>query len=198
MSNLVLGLDGGLANVGYAFGSVTTYGGLIVHRAGVIKTKKSDKKSGVRASDDNLRRAREICAQLFGHCAMEHRGNRYGLTATPGSHRSIAVHLVCAETMSYPRSASVAAKMSLFWGVLAAMTMDVPVAQSSPQAIKKSVCGKANASKLDVERAAKDWCGYEYDGNKGDREHVYDAIAAIHAAKNSDIALAALRGRLIS
>lgn len=178
--SLVLGLDGGLASVGWAVVDVHPARQVRVVDAGVLHTRKSDRKTHVRASDDNLRRARELAQQL-GDLSQ-------GLDGGVG--------LICAETMSFPRSSSVACKLGMFWGVVAALSLGLhaPVAQASPQEIKYATCGRRNASKEAVQHAMWSAYGYYWRGKKADAEHVFDAIAAVHACLPSDIAVAALRG----
>ena len=53
----VLGLDPGFASIGAAVFELSKTGE-VVSEVSVFKTSKSDKKRKVRASDDNLRRAR--------------------------------------------------------------------------------------------------------------------------------------------
>lgn len=60
---------------------------------------------------------------------------------------------ICAESMSFPRFASAAAKMAMAWGGLVTTWYAPPICQASPQEIKRALCGRADASKLDVEQA---------------------------------------------
>jgi Holliday junction resolvasome RuvABC endonuclease subunit len=53
VSAVILGIDGGLASLGWAAVSVT---GSCIVGMGVIHTSKTDKKRRVLASDDNVRR----------------------------------------------------------------------------------------------------------------------------------------------
>jgi len=177
----VLGVDPGLASFGYALAKLAPGGGLKVVTLGVLHTTKTATKQRVLASDDNLRRARELDESLWALFAAEH--------PSPV--------LICAESMSFPRSASVAAKMALAWGLIASFANDVgcPVAQCSPQAMKKALCGVSNASKADVQNALDHRFGASLFGhlNKGDREHPADALGAIVACEQHEAMLLARR-----
>lgn len=167
---MVLGVDGGLASFGWAL--VEIQDDVRLKECGVIKTEKSNRKRNVLASDDNVDRARIIAKFLRG------------LATVP----CVAI---CAEAMSFPRSSSVAGKMSIAWGVLIgfAVQHDIPIAQASPQQIKKSVCGDKTASKLDVQAAMLKRFGVTVLDHvkRADREHAADACAAVLACLDSDI-----------
>ena len=182
MKLAILGIDPGFSSVGYVCKLLT--GELV--RAGVFRTKKSDKKQRVMAVDDNFRRAREI-AEFF-------RDLQYGL-----KHEGTLLVAICAEAMSFPRHASVAAKVALTWGVLADFTVntDLPLVQATPQDIKKTVCGDRSASKEAVAEAVKvthpEIAGFLKDIPGGEHEHVYDALAAVLACAGSDVVRALRR-----
>jgi crossover junction endodeoxyribonuclease RuvC len=174
---MILGLDPGFATLGYSLVSLTSTGEL-VRELGVIKTEKSGKKREVRASDDNVRRAREIYDSLKV------------LTS-----KIEPVCAICAEAMSFPRQASVAAKVAMCWGVIASIAVlrNIPILQASPQEVKKLVTGNKSASKEDVQAALK----ARYPGPPVDSpnpsfpatqaEHPYDALGAVVACLESDV-----------
>jgi crossover junction endodeoxyribonuclease RuvC len=185
----VLGIDPGFASIGYSVVDVLE-DRLAVISMGVIRTEKSSKKTGIRASDDNLNRAKEISREL----------------ATLIDHHHITV--ICAETMSYPRNASAAAKMAMCWGVLATLAdrYNLPITQASPQEIKKAVCGKKDASKEEVQEAVrtmfpvtaegvtKQGCPYILrEVPRSLWEHPFDALAAVVACRESEVLLLARR-----
>lgn len=179
MTTYVLGIDPGFASIGYAV--VRLGQTLDVVRAGVIRTQKSSAKRNVRASEDNLERAKEIAEEIQGLL------------------RDFDVKLVCAETMSYPRNSAAAAKMAMCWGVIAAVAHQhgLPVAQATPQEVKKSVTGKKDASKEDVQKAVvalfPPIVGLLDDTPRSLWEHPYDALAAINACASSEVFLLARR-----
>ena len=174
----VLGIDPGFASLGFALADVHGNGvaGLDVVTLGVVRTEKSDAKRAVLAADDNLRRARELTRVL-----------------TPLFE---GVQVVCAESMSFPRNSSAAAKVAMCWGVVASLAeqRDIPIVQVSPKELKKTVCGDAAASKEMVQKALDGLLGRVFStellGNgvpAGLHEHAYDALGTIVAARNSEV-----------
>jgi Holliday junction resolvasome RuvABC endonuclease subunit len=175
----VLGLDPGFACVGYALAHLLPDGEIKPVAIGVLRTEKSNKKANVFASEDNVRRSREISKFL-----------RSLLKSENGT-----VHALCAETMSFPRSASVAAKMAMCWGVVSCLSdiFDVPVLQASPQGLKLKVAGEKTASKEDVQKALEAKFGAEKlaammpDVPPSLLEHPFDALGAIVACNDSEV-----------
>jgi len=177
----VLGIDPGFKNVGYALVRLCRSSEEIV-RMGVIRTDKSSKKQRVLASDDNVRRTREIALELLAQ-----------LGVGPGNLSDTMVKGLAAESMSFPRNASAAAKMAMSWGVIGCLAalMDLPLVQSSPQAIKKCLCGTRDASKEEVQASLD----ARYGGVLRERlgkvprsllEHPYDALGSVVAGLDSD------------
>lgn len=169
---LVLGVDPGLAFFGWSFVRLMSNE---VESLGVIRTEKSDAKRKVLASDDNLRRARDLAVALHGLCSTR------------------KVVAICAESMSYPRNASTVAMIGIAWGVIAKLSadLDVPVVQESPQGVKKALCGKRDASKEEVEDAVLGL--YPESGGllgklpRSIHNHAFDSLAAIVACKDSEV-----------
>lgn len=171
----VIGVDPGFASIGYAVVRIEPEFE-VVEALGVIRTEKSDAKRNVMASDDNLRRAREIYEAVRGI-----------LTPSPFA--------ICAETMSFPRNSGAAAKVAMCWGVIASLSAEkgIPVVQASPQEIKKVLCGARGASKEEVQEAVLK----RYPENvvlreltgiiPSQREHAFDAVAAVVACLKSDV-----------
>lgn len=185
----VLGIDPGFANIGCAVLRLTPTSEVPVLME-VIRTSKSAAKRNVRASEDNLDRAKEITAELLRLIA------------------AYDIRLICAETMSFPRSSSSAAKMAMCWGVLAAVAHahSIPVVQASPQEIKKVLCRKKDASKEEVQAALRERYPCMLEAGNADVktsilkdvprslwEHPYDAAAAVVACRESEIFLLARR-----
>lgn len=167
-----LGLDPGFADFGWAKVNIYAYRA-DVPAMGVIRTEKSAAKRNVLAVDDNLRRTFEIYDNL--------------------SSLFEGVSVVCVESMSFPRNSSAAAKVAMTWGVMASLVKKcgVPLLQVSPQAIKKAVCKKNNASKEEVESAVKSIfpfkAGLLEDVAPSHHNHAWDALAAVHACMDSDV-----------
>jgi crossover junction endodeoxyribonuclease RuvC len=174
MPNVVLGLDPGFASLGWCACSVTA-GSVRAVAAGVLRTKKSAAKHGVYASDDNLTRARFIYSAF----------DAIVVAFQPAA--------LCAESMSFPRNASAAAKVAMSWGVIAAVAEAhaLPVLQASPQAVKLALCGKKDASKEEVQAALRVRIGdldpLLLNVPKGQHEHPYDAGAVVVACGASDV-----------
>lgn len=174
---LLLGIDPGFAALGWTLVELQLDDEAppLLVAAGVLRTKKSAKKRGTLASDDNLRRARELYA---------------GLSALERTWRPA---VVCAESMSFPRNAGAAAKLSIAWGVLAALTeaRGLPLVQCSPQQLKKAVSGRADASKEDVlsalARLYPTLLLKLADTPRSLWEHPVDALGAVHTALNSEV-----------
>jgi Holliday junction resolvasome RuvABC endonuclease subunit len=171
-----LGIDPGFASIGYAIVQIEPEKLIDL---GVIRTEKSGKKRGVLASDDNLRRAREIHKALLRKIL------------------GLRVVAICAESMSFPRNASAAAKVAISWGVLASIAeqLAIPIVQASPQEIKRKLCGRKDASKADIEAAVRKLYKSPVEPNvpRSLREHAWDALSAIAACQDSDVLMMARR-----
>lgn len=189
----ILGVDPGFANFGWAVVQIdagaSLYqleplpggGTIAVVAMGVLETEKANKKQKVLASDDNFRRARLIA--------------RWFYSELPG-----VPQVLCAESMSFPRNASAAAKVAMTWGILATVCelQELPMVMASPQEVKVGVCGEKSASKEQViaalnqrfpeaERCVKGLA-------KGKLEHPYDALAAIVTCIDSEVIRAIRKG----
>jgi Holliday junction resolvasome RuvABC endonuclease subunit len=199
---LVLGCDTGLKRFGWVVAEVRRER-LVVRAMGVICTEKSDAKQRVLAASDTFRRAREVAA------ALEVSVRR--ATAVNGGR----VRLACYEAISLPRDASASAKVGVGFGVFAGYVSrwEVPALEVSPQALKKALTGRGDASKVEVAVAVAQRLGLPLEARgrsqlacpwtplmgerleraAGDREHAWDACAALVACWDSDLMLA-LRG----
>lgn len=189
--SIVLGVDPGLANFGWALVELEPNGAERFVECGVMSTEKSQRKGNVLASDDNMRRARELHDGLLG--VLRTVGKVY-----PCGDANIVA--IAAEAMSFVRAASAAAKLAMSWGVLAAFSAyrDMPIVQASPQLIKKTMCGVATATKEDVQRAIAERFGTHPDAmfshlRKTEREHAADALAAIVTCRDAEVIRVARR-----
>ena len=172
----VLGIDPGFSSIGYAVARLEAESEIFVD-VGVFHTTKVDKKRGVRASDDNVLRAREIYTK-FEEILTRNNNNVVAITA---------------ETMSFPRNSSIAAKMAMCWGVIAAIAErhKLPIVQASPKEIKKVLTGDGGASKEDVakelmRRYEGQFADFFATANRGDLEHGFDAAATVVAGLPSE------------
>ena len=175
---LLMGIDPGFASMGFALveldGGIYGSTPISVVSMGVIRTEKSDKKQNVLASNDNFRRARELSREL----------------------RKIPrPDVICAESMSYPRNSSAAAKVSMAWGIIAdyCEASGTPMLMATPKELKRAVCGNAGASKEEVQAALKTRYGSTLEDllhkagiPAGQWEHPFDALAAVTACLESE------------
>lgn len=172
--SIILGIDPGLASFGVAVVELLPEGERVLALE-VIRTAKSAAKHDVLAACDNVRRARELAAALESII------------------RERCPVAIAAESMSFPRSSSVAGKMCLAWGVVSALAEEhgLPVVQASPQQVKAAVVGDKSASKLDVESALLRRYGNAIEAlvhvPDGQREHAFDSLAAVVASLGSDV-----------
>jgi len=174
---IVLGLDPGFAALGLAAVDLTP-GAERVHRAWVVRTEKAARKVEVRASDDNVRRAREIAAEL----------ERAAVEWDP-------VALV-AEAQSWPRNAGASAKVGIAWGLVAALAErhGLPLVQASPQDVKRATCGAKTASKAEVIAAIEArFPDVVWPRQATLVEHAADAVAVVLACLDSPVLAMARR-----
>jgi len=171
----VIGADRGFAKFGYAVFQLTPEGEKVVE-VEVIKTQKDAKKQHTLAASDNDRRTREIYVALS-------KVVKGGLIVAAAS-----------EASSLPRNASTAYKLGRADGAWTSILTqyNIPLAEASPQAIKKKVCGDKSAPKVAVQAALEDRYPGQFDEfrtkyPKGMWEHGFDAAASIVACLDSDI-----------
>lgn len=177
----VLGLDPGFASLGWA---VLDLGAPRILGLGVLRTQKESAKARLLAIEDNGRRCRELYR---------------GLVEIIDAYRP---GVIAAEAMSFPRSASVAAKVAMVWGLLFAVTeaRGLPLQQATPQQVKRWATGSRSCSKDDVAFEVRRRCT---NGNasealldgvpSGLHEHAWDAAAVALACADSDV-VRAMRG----
>lgn len=171
----ILGIDPGFASIGVVIVEVSSAIKPALLYGDVWHTSKSAKKQQVLAAHDNVRRTRLVARQFLSLIDQ------------------FQVKLIAAEYMSFPRNASNAAKMALCWGAIGTICEvrdPMPLLQASPQNVKKSLCGSADASKEDVWKAA---CMHYPNLEamleaqaKADREHLGDAAAVTVTVQDSD------------
>lgn len=132
-SILVTGFDPGFANLGW---SRCAWDGtdLSIVAGGVLHTQPSQKKRRVRAVDDAVRRIRELVHDL-----------------APIVRSS---HVVTMESLAHAKGGTkqIATKQGMAIGAIVTLcdVFNKPLLQSTPQEIKKLLCGSMKASKEDV------------------------------------------------
>ena len=174
MRPLIVGVDIGFAHLGIVKAELMPQGFTVIS-TDVICTEKSDKKRGVKAADDNIRRVTEIAEHL-------------------GRWIDDQIIVVCAEALSLPRNASAASKISLAFGALATVSAlsNVPIIQASPQEVKIAVTGKKTASKAEmIAEIKKRHTKIKWPTPKSLEEHVADATSVIIACLNHPVIVSA-------
>ena len=180
---MVLGLDTGFANVGWAVARMTCNtlvpgNNILVPIAmGIHRSESSAKKLKIKVGDDDFARSQAIAKMLYDLM------------------RTYSPVVVCCEAFSPMRNAGTVAKVGRCFGVLAAITQhfDVPCLHATPMELKKVVTGTKDASKEAV-MAALD---QRYQGApkallekskipQGQREHPYDALGSIVASWDAE------------
>jgi len=178
---LVLGIDPGFSEIGFCVADISENkeqtDKISIKEMGVWKTVKYE---NAYVSADNARRAK----QIFGY-----------LNKIKEAYPDIKE--ICAEAMSYPRSSSAAAKMSITWGLLIAFceVNKLKLKQYTPKQIKLEVIKetaiplktKRAISKDEVEKNLREKLNHinfnevlvKY--RKSDWNHAFDALGAIYA-----------------
>jgi Holliday junction resolvasome RuvABC endonuclease subunit len=170
-------LDPGFSSIGYARMIIPPRGSAWVEMFGVFHTFKSDKKQKVLATEDNAKRTIEIATFLRK-------------LATGGEGRAIAI---ATEAMSWPRNASVSAKVGLGWGAICSLSeaSGLPLMQTSPKDLKRALCGTGSATKEEVQEAVEklypETKTMRREIKASDWEHCFDAVAVGHVALGSDV-----------
>ena len=175
MRATVVGLDPGFRNCGFAqikLGSEEGIDKIELVQLGVITTQASDKKLNVMQCSDNVRCTRELYGELKEVLKD--------------------AHIVCAESMSFPRNSSSAAKVAMCWGVIIALAerYGAVMLQRSPQEVKCAIVGRKSAGKEQVQEVLDRHFRKAQALLKlvpaGRQEHAYDALAAAVSCLRSD------------
>lgn len=164
----LMALDVTLRNCGIALG---TYDldteKLNITQIRTLKTKRENRKV-VRANSDDLRCARELLSHL--------------------RQTAKTCNVIAAEIPFGSKSAAAAKHFGITMGILASLSLDLPLIEILPLEAKKST-GNENASKVGViEWAYRRFPDLSWKINKKtqkptlDSEHMADAIAVMHAA----------------
>lgn len=170
----ILVLDPSFRNTGYVVLALQPTGE-VIKEAGVIVTKKADKKKRAYAGDDNHRCAQEIATRLDG------------LLTTWGP------SIIIAEAQAGSKSSKAAQLMGMSWGVISglAVVFDIPVMQAQPTDVKEANCGNKKASKDDIREAVQEQypeaeAAVAHIAPPSLHEHVYDALAVFVACRDSN------------
>lgn len=184
---IVLGVDPGLASMGLAAVELPSWRCVALD---ATTTKKSHKKRGVRQSDDDMRRLRELVDWTIGF-----------LVDVGEAHSNPMV--MCVELPAGSKGARAAAALAMGKGLVATLAamLDLPIAQCMPVDLKKAVCGNGKASKADVQRMLVTRFGNGVGAlldrmPDKHREHAADALGTIVACKDNEVMLAAQRAAI--
>lgn len=161
---VVLGIDGGLAHLGWAVARIIVPGGPYVDAGGVIETVKNGE---VTVADSHTERALELHAALL-EVVQKHRP-----------------HEICAEAFSPPRDSRNACMLAWSWGVITALAgfHGIPIRAKSPRPLKKALTGDDCAKKpamIEAAQAKYPESKKLFPARSDLHEHFADAIAAIH------------------
>lgn len=186
----IIGVDGGLAHIGIADLELTRTANALrmdLRDGVVVETKPMARKHGVRKSDDNMRRAREVAAVLRAYVL--------GMGTKDGLQRA---QLLVYEAQSFGMKGNIAARQAgTAFGVIAAVAQvfDLPMLCVTPGDIKHAVCPDIRkASKDDVIAAVETmWPNVEWPRKRDNWEHLADAIAAAWACRDDEIVRAILQ-----
>lgn len=175
---LVLGVDPGLRNYGFAVLELRAEGPWLFD-CGCITT---TKRKGEKWDDGFLRSTRELAEALSN-------------LATGLGGQLVAV---VTEAYSRPPHSTSAAMVGAAWALTVAMLGHVPIVQASPQQVRKSLLGKGNGAKAEVhevvrERHLSRLAELADCLPRGRMEHPLDAIAAFEASKGHEVIRTAKR-----
>lgn len=169
----VLTLDPSFRHNGWAVVELSAAGTRII-AAGVIVTKKADKKQKAFAGDDNHRCSQEIAEQL---------------SAVIDCYKPV---MITAEAQAGSKNSRAAQLMGMNWGVVSAVAClkGVPILQATPTAVKRALTGKKDASKQEIEevvvaRFPELVSLLQATRPKSLHEHAYDAAAVYIACEDS-------------
>ena len=174
---LVLGVDPSLRHTGWALVELVPGGGHDVVAMGVVVTKKSSRKKGIRVADDDHRCVEELALALVD--VVE-------------GHRVTAV---CAEApggFKGSRATKTAALAHATVGTLAVARWGVPLLQATANDIKVAAAGKGNATKAEVIASVRQLCSqsagilrFLETAKPKLHEHAFDAVGAVIACEPS-------------
>lgn len=174
---IVLGIDPSLRHTGWALVELVPGGGHRVHGMGVVVTKKSGKKKGIRVADDDHRCVEELALAL--------------VDAVDG-HPIAAVCTEAAGGFKGQRATKVAAFAQATVGTLAVAHWGVPFLQATATEIKVAAAGKGNATKTEVIASVRQLCNQSpailrslERSRPKLHEHAFDAIGAVLACEPS-------------
>lgn len=158
----ILGIDGGLAHLGWCVALVNAGERPVVLDSGCFETVKRAEGT---SADSHTERALELSAELQRIV------------------QDWAPEAICAEAFSPPRDARNAAMLAWSWGVLCAVAQqhDLPIRAKSPMPLKRALTGNQTAKKDEMISAVREqYPEVSWPERRDLHEHVADAVAAVH------------------
>lgn len=117
------------------------------------------------------------------------------------------VAVICAEGPAGSKSARSARTGGLAWATLCACAeiAQIPIAEATPQRLKKALTGANSGTKAEIRDAAlrlMSWRKGAFDDipprvSDAKREHIYDAAAAVYALRHEETVKALCRQRVL-
>lgn len=177
----LIGFDPGLAAFGYGVVDVEQRKALEV---GVFRTQPNKKQRRIRKADDTADRCQDLARSLMA-LIMRHP----------------ELVAICVEQTALPFRRvkhSVVSALGRVRGLVDALSVfyNLPVVEETPQQLKKLICGRQDASKLDMQEAVEAlFPGVEalWPTQKTLIQHAADATGATKAGLESDIVRVATR-----
>jgi len=175
--SVLMGIDIGFTHTGWVVARATGHGNYELLRLGCIVTVPIGKKGAVRVADSDVERSKTIYRELSAVAW------KYGVSG-----------FVFEVPHGGAQSARAARSLGLATGILACLAEEfgaeanVPSEYVTPQANKRSFCGRTNASKQEMmARAVELWPDAKWPRAKDQLEHVADAAGCLWAVRNGDL-----------
>lgn len=182
----ILGIDVGIAAMGYAIGAVWMHGLEIVD-AGVWTTKREAKRRQLHVGSDDARRIDELADHLFDLLVPDE-------DSAHGDLSLVAYELPGGAARGFRAAHALGMAHGLVRGVLRAQS-HLPVVEVTARDVKAFVTGSPTASKdAMIDAASRYWPGIAALPS-GQREHAADAIGVVRAAITTQVGRAALERR---
>lgn len=169
-----LGIDGGFRNIGYCIADVDSLNIISPIKMDVISTKPEHKKRKIYVEDDNKRRIDEIV-------------NAFKKIIKDNNVKIITMEQFSSIAKNANSSRKTYGLICAIWTL--ANCLNIPVFQTTPQRIKKVVCGQVRSSKLEVIESINEMYPKVLTIRpkaKGKHEHCYDALGSIIACMGMD------------
>lgn len=173
----IVGIDIGFRHTGLVLVDPGTYR---VCGHAVFHTAPPSKKQDLYKAPEDLRACSEMASRILEYLRHSNPAVLIGELPHGGARSSSAA-----------RGMGIATGM--LGGVVAALP-ELPALWLVPAQVRQAICGRAGASKLDAQRVVEATVSYRWPTVAEGREHVLDAMAAVLAARESDLVKLICRG----